>query len=216
MTQPTETQLRNMLTEWKAQSDQNYTLSVAMKSTGQTGSGFYGGLATGFQQSVDDLSNLLDHPHTIATPPKKQAMYAISLNDENYSGEYSTRKAAVDDALEEAMQRNADPDSDTGDIFDCYGDTDKITHFFVGKAVTPKLDYEEAAEQVIEGFSEDMYERFAEIAEDYLQNVPDEDKKSLASVIQNWFEQHGYLPGFYGVDDVRKYGVPTEEGKSDD
>ena len=32
----------------------------------------------------------------------------------------------------------------------------------------------------------------------------------------NWFEQHGYLPGFYGVDDVRKYGVPTEEGKSDD
>jgi len=49
------------------------------------------------------------------------------------------------------------------------------------------------------------YDEAGESAEGYLEDMSQNDKDELESLIVNWFEEKGYAPTFFAVDNIQEF-----------
>lgn len=86
-----------------------------------------------------------------------------------------------------------------------------ITKFYVVEAITPDIDSQTIAEDLIAGLSDDMYGNYGEVAEEYLMDLTDEETKSLGDTIHQWFKDRKRLPDFWVAG--KQVEIDLETGK---
>lgn len=72
-----------------------------------------------------------------------------------------------------------------------------ITRFDVGLVEQATVEFN--VDSILETATENAYDEYGEFAEDYLEDVTDEDKTELETLIHDWFIRHNYIPQFYKV-----------------
>lgn len=87
----------------------------------------------------------------------------------------------------------------------------KIVSFAVGQCFCPSLDID--AGYILEGIAAGVYDQCGEVAEDYLDDVLEEHKNELESLIINWFEKYKYYPTCYSVGNIET--IMVLEGDND-
>ena len=82
---------------------------------------------------------------------------------------------------------------------------------FKGKKVRQKFANFFSVENLIDEMQERAYDCIDECAEDYLNDVTDEQKGELGKLVIEWAAKHSIEPSFYLVEDIEEYTVPVSE-----
>lgn len=121
---------------------------------------------------------------------KKLVLYAYSIDEENFIGEYASKQEAIVEGFKEVeIGKNV----------------------YVGRIVSIELsdvDEERVIEQVVEDTI--TYNDIPDgLADDYMLNIPkrklDILQKRLSNVFKNWAEEFKYEIDYYNVANVEKY-----------
>lgn len=113
---------------------------------------------------------------------------------------FDTKEAAIKAGLESARRFNGNPDNECLD--DEMGSTpdDIITEFLVGQVNASTIPFN--VDSLIENVQESAYEDGGEWAEDYLDDVTEEDREELENIVFDWFVRNDYLPAWYTIGSV--------------
>lgn len=104
---------------------------------------------------------------------------------------------------------NSDLDFDTIEdaLKNATENLDKDSKVYIGKI--KDVDLTIGAWNIIEDLQEDAFEQAGEIAEDFLNNVTQEQENDLTiminDVIDKWLKKHKLEPNFFSVVDVKQY-----------
>ena len=125
--------------------------------------------------------------------------YQLSWEDMWQHDTYDTKEEAIEVGIREAKEN-------------------RCTIIFIGQTladVEPCVD----TDVVIENIQENMQEEFGEYAEDYLDNIKEEERKDLDNklnaVLQKWLEDNKYEPDFYHIINIEKIKVESEASKNE-
>ncbi|MFB5415811.1 hypothetical protein ACE4Z8_07795 [Enterococcus avium] len=115
---------------------------------------------------------------------------------------FETKEAAIEAGKKVISQWNqGNTDTEIEDILgDWFKEDVKIVSFAVGQCFSPSLDID--AGDILEGIAEGVYDQCGDVAEDYLDDVLEEHKSELESLIINWFEKYKYYPTCYSVGNI--------------
>lgn len=115
---------------------------------------------------------------------------------------YASEEEAIAEGLNAIMKFNSDPLNES--IDNEFGTTpeDEVTAFYVGKVSTPPVEV--SVEELLEQMSDSAAQEYGEVADGYLNEVTDDDKKNLESLLSDWFTLKGYSPRWITVTKVRK------------
>lgn len=127
--------------------------------------------------------------------------YAYSLNAEDFQGDYSSREAAIEGALEEVDDEET---IDTGVVVRQAASSYTVTGL---------------AARIIETMQDVACELVGEAHEGWLEYVSDEQVKELDSAfkraIDQWADRHDLHPEFGRVEEVQQHPVPKDPTDDD-
>lgn len=115
---------------------------------------------------------------------------------------FDSEEEAIAEGLKAIKKYNADPLKES--IDNEFGTTpeDEVTAFYVGKVSTPPVEV--SVDELLEQMSDSAEQEYGEVADGYLNDVTDEDKKALEMFLSDWFTLKGYAPRWITVKNVRK------------
>lgn len=121
--------------------------------------------------------------------------YTYSFSDDCFENEdYDTEEEALAAARKEAKE---------------YENSDRppteVYIGIVGEKWKPTID----GESIIDMLRDEAYEEGGEYAEDYLEDVPKEQRDELTEILTLaftvWAKEHGYEPNFFPIENVKEY-----------
>lgn len=113
---------------------------------------------------------------------------------------FDTKEQAIQAGLQACRDFNNDPtDMGVEDVLNFIpDDSEEIMAFQVGQ-LNQAMPYFNV-DCILEHIAEQTYNMCSiESAEDYLDNVKEEDKVELDKFLRSWFTRHNYLPNFYDI-----------------
>lgn len=115
---------------------------------------------------------------------------------------YDSEEEAISKGLKAIKKYNADPLNES--IDNEFGTTpeDAVTAFYVGKISTPSIEV--SVDELLEQMSDSAEQEYGEVADGYLNDVTDDDKKALEMFLSDWFTLKGYAPRWITIKNVRK------------
>ena len=120
--------------------------------------------------------------------------YAYSFNGEEYEGPFDS----YDEALQAAKDENLDEYHD-----------DRYEVAYIGECVWYKPHV--SADNVIEAVQDDAYEQAGVFASHYLDDVTEEHRNMLESLLTGifniWAKDYGYKPAFFTVENVKEVKI---------
>ena len=130
------------------------------------------------------------------------AEYSYSFNEENFYGPFESREAALAEAMSElTCQDHFDPE--------------QAEHFVYTGMDEPHTPTLPGVEWLVENLQEMAYDAIGEAAEDWLEDVTNEEEEDLQDMVMEavnkWLEKHKKQPTFFTVTEVETHTVKTSD-----
>lgn len=125
----------------------------------------------------------------------QEEKWVYSLNDDVFTtGEYfDTKEQAIEGAKADLTWEGECP------------------AFYVGQVKSADFAFSIDTDVILETISQNVYEEFGEVAEDYLNDVQKEHyevlEEELWDVINKWMDKFGYNPDFFKVVNIEKMSI---------
>ena len=124
---------------------------------------------------------------------KNEYAWSFEISSMHYDGKYET----IEECLEEARK--------------CNYKNKKVVYIGVVADWDSSID----TDQVIENIQSTAYDYAPDLAEDYLNGIPEEQlkelDKELNEVFQKWKDKYKWNPTFFLLEEIKKYNLETGE-----